>query len=160
MTLAGRRARRPCHDRRAAPGTYPVAFPPAGTSAGAGALELTASAVDEIGQTSQMSRSFVLDDTLGFLRAPRSGRPAAGRELPIAWRLARPARVSVTILDSRGALVRRLLGAAGWTRATSASSGTASAERRAARRDVRVRVVAAGRRPNELLAARDLRKAR
>ena len=94
------------------PGTYPVAFPPAGTSAPApGRWTFAVSAVDDVGQSSKMSRAFVLDDTLGFLRAPRlRAVPPKGRELPITWRLARSARVSVTILDAKGALVRRLLG--------------------------------------------------
>jgi Phosphodiester glycosidase len=146
------------------PGTYPVAFPPAGTSAPApGRWSFTAKAVDEIGQTSQMSRSFVLDDTLGFLRAPRlRAVPPEGRALPIIWRLARPARVSVTILDARGTLVRRLLGGgrldAGDQRLVWDGLGV---NRRRLAGTFAVRVVAAsdvGR--SELLAPLTLRKAR
>jgi hypothetical protein len=119
--------------------------------------------VDEIGQTSQMSRSFVLDDTLGFLRAPRlRAVPPEGRALPIIWRLARPARVSVTILDARGTLVRRLLGGgrldAGDQRLVWDGLGV---NRRRLAGTFAVRVVAAsdvGR--SELLAPLTLRKAR
>ena len=110
-----------------------------------------------------MSRSFVLDDTLGFLRAPRlRAVPPQGRELPITWRLARPARVSVTILDARGALVRRLLGGgrldAGDQRLVWDGLGV---NRRRLAGTFAVRVVAAsdvGR--SELLAPVTLRKAR
>jgi hypothetical protein len=71
------------------------------------------SAVDDLGQPSTMTRTFVVDDTLGFLRVPRlRAVPARGREIPIAWRLSRPARASVTVRDPTGKLVRRLLGGA------------------------------------------------
>jgi hypothetical protein len=95
------------------PGTYPVPFPPTGTAASPGAWALELSAVDELGQASAMTRSFVVDDTLGFLRVPRlRAVPPKGREIALTWRLSRPARASVTVLDSSGKLVRRLLGGA------------------------------------------------
>jgi hypothetical protein len=91
------------------PGTYPVAFPT--TGAAPGKWTFTVQAVDDVGQASAMNRTFVVDDTLGFLEAPRlRAVPPKGRELPITWRLARDARVSVTVLDASGKLVRRLLG--------------------------------------------------
>ena len=61
-----------------------------------------------------MTRSFVVDATLGFLRAPgRRAVPPGGREIPISWRLARDARVSVTVLDAAGRVVRRGLAGSG-----------------------------------------------
>ena len=72
-----------------------------------GTWTLDVSAVDDLGRTSAMSRSFVLDDTLGFLRAPkRWAVPPGGRPLAISWKLARSARVAVTVLDAAGRVVR------------------------------------------------------
>ena len=40
-----------------------------------------------------MTRTFVVDDTLGFLRVPAlTGGSAGGREIPVTWRLLRPAQ--------------------------------------------------------------------
>jgi len=97
-----------------APGTYPVAFP--GTSAAptaavgaavaAGPWTFEVKAVDDVGQSSAMTRSFVVDDTLGFLRVPKlRAVPPAGREIPITFRLARSARVAVTVVDAAGRVV-------------------------------------------------------
>lgn len=104
------------------PGSFPVPFPPtatpsaalAATSAEAGSTtpapgrwRLQVSAVDDVGQATTMTRSFVVDDTLGHLRvARRLAVPPGGRELPIAWRLAREAAVSVTVETRAGTLVR------------------------------------------------------
>lgn len=104
------------------PGTYPVRFPGApGADAEAAAVDAPAAAgtwtyevkaVDDLGQSSSITRSFVVDDTLGFLRVPKlRAVPPAGREIPITWRLARPARVAVTVLDQAGRVVRGGLGA-------------------------------------------------
>src|SRR4029079_5030513 len=101
-----------------APGTYPVAFP--GTSAAtnaavgaavaAGPWTFEVKAVDDIGQSSSMTRSFVVDDTLGFLRVPKlRAVPAGGRDIPITFELARAARVSVTVVDAAGRVVRSCL---------------------------------------------------
>ena len=77
-----------------APGTYPVPFPAAseaGTAAvgavvAAGAWAFEVKAVDDVGQSSSMTRSFVVDDTLGFLRVPKlRAVPPAGREIPITF---------------------------------------------------------------------------
>ena len=94
------------------PGSYPVAFPAPGTAvtgsgaASVGTWTLDVSAVDDLGRTSEISRSFVLDDTLGFLRAPkRWAVPPGGRPLAISWKLARPARVAVAVLDAAGRVV-------------------------------------------------------
>lgn len=97
------------------PGTYRVPFP-AGSEAGAagadtnpaaGAWTFEVKAVDDIGQSSAMSRTFVVDDTLGFLRAPKlRAVPPGGRAIPISFRLARSARVTVSVLDVAGRVVR------------------------------------------------------
>jgi hypothetical protein len=98
-----------------APGTYPVAFTgasEAGTAAvgavvAAGAWTFEVKAVDDIGQSSAMTRSFVVDDTLGFLRVPKlRAVPIDGRDIPITFELARAARVSVTVVDAAGRVVR------------------------------------------------------
>ncbi len=95
------------------PGTYPVDFPAAGPASAAaappqvGTWTLEVSAVDDLGRSSSISRTFVVDDTLGFLRAPkRWAVPPGGRPLTISWRLARSARVAVALLDEAGRVVR------------------------------------------------------
>ncbi len=99
-----------------APGAYPVPFPGTG-EAGAADADATAvagpwafevKAVDDIGQSSAMTRTFVVDDTLGFLRVPKlRAVPPQGREIPISFRLARSAQVTVSVLDGAGRVVRR-----------------------------------------------------
>ena len=95
------------------PGTYPVSFPASGPAAAAaaaapvGTWTLEVGAVDDLGRASSISRTFVVDDTLGFLRAPkRWAVPPGGRPLTISWRLARPARVAVAVLDEAGRVLR------------------------------------------------------
>ena len=64
-------------------------------------------ATDDLGRESTITRTFTVDDTLGFLRAPkRWAVPPGGRAMPISWKLARPARVGVAILDEAGRVVR------------------------------------------------------
>jgi hypothetical protein len=93
------------------PGTYPVSFPATAAAPVPGRWAFSVNAVDDVGQASTMTRTFVVDDTLGFLRVPKlRAVPPAGREVPITWRLARDVRASVTVLDGAGKLVRRLLG--------------------------------------------------
>ena len=102
-------------------GAYPIAFPPppsetAAEEAGVaeGRWRLRIAATDDLGRPSTMTRTFVVDTTLGFLRAPgRRAVPPGGREIPISWRLARDARVSVTVLDAAGRVVRRGLAGPG-----------------------------------------------
>jgi hypothetical protein len=96
------------------PGSYPVPFPTSGAASTAAAAapavgqwSLEVSASDDLGRSSTITRTFVVDDTLGFLRAPkRWAVPPGGRPLAISWRLARPARVGVAILDEAGRVVR------------------------------------------------------
>jgi hypothetical protein len=94
------------------PGSYPVPLPGSGSASTAdtpavGEWSLEVSATDDLGQSSTITRSFVVDDTLGFLRAPkRWAVPPGGRAMPISWRLARPARVGVALLDESGRVVR------------------------------------------------------
>ena len=104
------------------PGTYPVRFP-GGAEAGAaetlavaapGTWTLDVKAVDDLGRASSITRTFVVDDTLGFLRVPRRlAVPRSGRAIRVGWRLFRPARVFVTVHDAAGRVVRRGLAPAG-----------------------------------------------
>jgi len=119
----------------AAPGDYPVPFPPTGAgptgatgptgpTGATGAVQpaiATDPAIPELGRwqlvlegrdaldrATTMSRSFVVDDTLGFLKVPR--RATLGPTSPgvtITWKLAHTARVTVTI--ERGTTVIRTL---------------------------------------------------
>ena len=95
------------------PGSYPVPFPGPGPGAGAGAAPavgewaLQVTATDDLGRQSTITRTFTVDDTLGFLRAPkRWAVPPGGRSMQISFRLARAARVGVAILDEAGRVVR------------------------------------------------------
>jgi hypothetical protein len=96
------------------PGSYPVPFPgPSTASASAasapavGTWTLDLTATDDLGRESTITRTFVVDDTLGFVRAPkRWAVPPGGRAMAISWRLARPARVAVAILDEAGRVLR------------------------------------------------------
>lgn len=111
------------------PGTYAVAFPPvaaasppaslpAGTAPtvareaeppAPGRWQLEVSSIDDTGQSSAMSRSFMVNTSIGFLRAAsRLYLPPLGRELPFTWRQSRAARVVVTIESRDGTVVRTL----------------------------------------------------
>jgi hypothetical protein len=106
------------------PGSYPVAFSPAGTteagtasvqapSSGSrvsGRWKLRAEATDDLGAATRMTQVFKVNATLVALSAdpPKAFVPPGGREIHIAWRLARRARVVVTIVDRDGVVVRTL----------------------------------------------------
>jgi hypothetical protein len=100
------------------PGTTKVALPGEGASTAAtgvplavGTWRLEATAVDDLGQTTRMSRSFVVDDTLGFLRLPRRHVVRdGGQPLTARFRLAREARVTLRVETPAGTLVRSLTG--------------------------------------------------
>lgn len=101
-----------------APGTVSVPFPAAPRTAAAGAAgiakpsigrwRLEVTATDDVGRITSMRRGFVVDDTLGFLRAPRvHAVRSKGRPLTVSFRLTRTARVQLEALDGSGRLVRR-----------------------------------------------------
>lgn len=151
------------------PGQVPVAFPPAASGvspssvaapAQLGTWRLEATAVDDLGRTTRMTRTFVVDDTLGFLSVPRRyALGAVGKPLPIRFRLARDARVVVRIETSTGSLVRSLVAArlaAGEATVTWDGRRKAGAQPVAGRYVVRVQATGpAGR--SELTGAVDLR---
>lgn len=111
------------------PGSYAIPFPPVTsppvapaptststsgrTTADApaqGRWKLTVSATDDVGQTSEMSQSFVVNSTIGFLATePRKlFLPPSGRDLRIVWKQTRDARVVVTVETPAGDVVRTL----------------------------------------------------
>lgn len=82
----------------------PVPAPPA-----EGRWRLDVVAADDQGQASTMSRSFIVDATLGFFETPKAlFLPPAGRELPISLQLSREARLVVTVETKSGEVVRTL----------------------------------------------------
>ena len=106
------------------PGAYPVAFPPAAAAATASAAvaegrwTLKAQAADDLGRATTMTRTFVVNTTLGFVRPERNvlRLPPKGADVKILWKLARQARVGVTIATPGGTVVKafsRLLYPAG-----------------------------------------------
>jgi phosphodiester glycosidase len=109
-------------------GSHEIVFPPAPGGAAAAALAegrwtLKAQGTDDLGRTTTMTRTFVVNTTLGFVRPERNvlRLPPKGAELKILWKLARQARVGVTIATPGGTVVRafsRLLYPAGDTSVT------------------------------------------
>jgi hypothetical protein len=119
------------------PGRYAVAFPPvtappvvpppvspppavpapasrsvAAASAGPaqGRWKLTVSATDDIGQSSEMTQSFLVNTTIGFLAtAPKKlFLPPRGRDLRITWKQTKDASVVVTVETRAGEVLRTL----------------------------------------------------
>ena len=100
------------------PGTTRISLPGTGaTPAARGAAEplavgtwrLEATAVDDLGRTTKITRSFVVDDTLGFLSVPRRYVVrSAGTPLVARFRLARDARVVLRVETLAGVPVRTL----------------------------------------------------
>jgi exopolysaccharide biosynthesis protein/flagellar hook assembly protein FlgD len=72
---------------------------PTGAPAPEGRYQWTVTATDDLGRTSTISRSFMLDDTLGFLRVARNARM-------ISFTLTRDANVRVTIETAAGDILR------------------------------------------------------
>jgi hypothetical protein len=105
------------------PGSHEIAFPPgAGGAAAAGVAEgrwkLEAQGIDDLGRTTTMTRVFVVNLTLGFVRPERNvlRLPPEGGSVKILWKLTRQARVGVTVSTPGGTVVRafsRLLYPAG-----------------------------------------------
>ncbi len=115
-----------------APGTYPVAFPPAppapvpppeGTpppppvepaAPAEGRWTLAVAATDDQGLASTSTRRFWVNSTLGFLRSePRRLLllPPRGRSVTLRWTQTRAARIRVTVETPEGILVRAVLAA-------------------------------------------------
>lgn len=110
------------------PGRYAVPFPPTGpvtpvvpspTSRAAAAKSagpaqgrwtLTVSAVDDIGQTSEMTQSFLVNTTIGFLATTpkKLFLPPGGRDIRITWKQTKTARVTVTVETRKGEVLRTL----------------------------------------------------
>jgi hypothetical protein len=94
---------------RQEPGTYP-AGPPVGELEN-GRYRLLVSAVDDEGVESQAERAFVVNRTLGHLQASpgvlRTTRKR-GATLDVSFRLAKAARVAVTVEAAAGGLVDTL----------------------------------------------------
>ena len=107
-----------------APGTYPVAFPPAPLDPAAppatpaeGRWRLDVSATDDLGRPSTTRQSFVVNNTLGFVKLASSRiviRQRGGQRLRAGVTLTRPARLTATIETASGGVrvatiaVRRL----------------------------------------------------
>jgi hypothetical protein len=99
------------------PGVVDIPFPGFSTQAvGArraaplnGRWTLAARAIDDLGRETAMSQTFKVNTTLGFLRVKKLlFLPPGGRNHPIVWRQGRKARVTVTIENSAGDIVRTL----------------------------------------------------
>jgi hypothetical protein len=110
------------------PGRYAVPFPPvapvtpvapsptargvAATSAGPaqGRWTLTVTATDDIGQPSEMTQSFLVNTTIGFLAtSPKKlFLPPRGRDVRIRWKQTKTAKVTVTIETRKGEILRTL----------------------------------------------------
>jgi hypothetical protein len=107
------------------PGRYAVPFPPvapatpspasrgvAATSAGPaqGRWTLTVTATDDIGQPSEMTQSFLVNTTIGFLAANPNKLflPPRGRDVRITWKQTKTAKVTVTIETRKGEVLRTL----------------------------------------------------
>jgi len=110
------------------PGRYAVPFPPAGSTTpvgpsptarasatksaapAQGRWTLTVSAVDDIGQTSEMTQSFLVNTTVGFLATnpKKLFLPPNGRDIRITWKQSKTARVTVTVETRQGEVLRTL----------------------------------------------------
>lgn len=93
-----------------APGSAVVAFPPPGIRLPAsGRWSFTVRALDDLGRETAMTRSFTVNASIGFLRAKKLFfLPPGGRNHPIQWRQGKKARVTVTIENADGDVIRTL----------------------------------------------------
>jgi phosphodiester glycosidase len=75
-----------------------------------GRWKLTVSATDDTGQPSEMSQTFLVNTTVGFLgTAPKKlFLPPYGRDLSVQWRQGSPASVVVTVETREGEVLRTL----------------------------------------------------
>ncbi len=91
------------------PGTYRFAFPGEGFPPPTeGLWRWVVTAVDDAGRTSKAERSFVVNNTLGYLQLDQAVVPRRGR-LAIGFKLSRAARVTAAIERRTGILARTLL---------------------------------------------------
>jgi hypothetical protein len=98
-----------------APGTYPVAFPPApadptvqAAAPAEGRWRLDVSAIDDTSQTSTTSQSFTVNSTLGFTKLSRRSlvvRARGKQTIQAGVTLTRPARVLATVETASGVRV-------------------------------------------------------
>jgi hypothetical protein len=107
-----------------APGTYRYAWAgrrPDGSLEQLGRWRWVVNALDDQGQRSDIERAFSLNDTIGYLRVrPSVFRPATrGARLVATVRLARPARLVLSVETRSGTVLRRIV-------RSSARGGTAS----------------------------------
>jgi hypothetical protein len=112
------------------PGSYSVPFPPPATAVpppvtapasasrttavrtapAQGRWKLTVTATDDIGQASEMTQSFVVNTTIGYLAtaSKKLFLPPRGRDLRIRWKQSKPASVVVTVETRAGEIIRTL----------------------------------------------------
>ena len=98
-----------------APGTYPVAFPPAPADPAAppappaeGRWRLEVSATDDLGRPSRTTQEFSVNSTLGFVKLSRRTlvvRVRGTQSINAGVTLARPARVTATVETASGVQV-------------------------------------------------------
>jgi hypothetical protein len=96
------------------PGTYPVSLDPTTTLTAQGKYRWVLSAVDDVGQATGMTRTFRVNNTLGFLELSKRlvrVRPKLGGELTTSFELASPAWVRVRVVDQAEKVVRKLYAA-------------------------------------------------
>jgi hypothetical protein len=97
-----------------APGTYRYSWPgrrPDGSLEQLGRWRWVVNALDDQGQRSEIERAFSLNDTIGYLRVrPSVFRPATrGARLVATVRLARPAKLVLSIETRSGTVLRRIV---------------------------------------------------
>jgi Phosphodiester glycosidase len=75
-----------------------------------GTWKLTVSAADDVGQASEMSQTFLVNSTAGFLATdpPKLFLPPYGRDVRIQWKQTTAASVVVTVETRAGEVVRTL----------------------------------------------------
>lgn len=91
------------------PGTYP--FEVAREALKEGTWRWVVSAVDSDGVESKIERTFVVNNTLGFLRLSKRAITVTrkrGASLGVTFKLTRRARITVTVTDEYGRLVRTI----------------------------------------------------
>jgi flagellar hook assembly protein FlgD len=99
---------RPIDSGHRDPGTYTFTWP--GTGEPEGRYQFTVSATDDQGQASSATRTFALNDSLGFLSAPTSAvLRKAGTALAARYTLTRGAVVTAQVETASGIVLRTLV---------------------------------------------------